>query len=333
MIRNITGTIRKTSGGIWRDAVVEFELDRSAFDGEAQYPVRPVRTITGENGQINVPLWANEDSLRPCKYICTLPDGSQFRFVLEADAGVADLNSLRSDGIEQDSPHESDQAGLVNVIKNVCGRMIAQDYPIPDEIRNNKPHTLWIQPFTATIRMVDADSIESHSRAGLPVAKPTGMNLLYAELEGLRNGMNARSLGGATLAQSLIQPLKADAVEILAGARGYHVAGGDTLGQFICDCAAKAVLLVDAGQPVASPIPTGDLINLSPDFLAEMLNKGWNGTAEQLVTALRLLLQTFEQMRDDAAMVYETVDASENNRSAAVGQLSDIFDIVSSMLS
>jgi len=117
MNRNITGTIRKTDGTVWAGAVIEFELDRSSFDQNAQYPSKPVRVVTDDDGELELVLWVNEEGLRPSKYICTLPDGSQFRFILPAGAAPADLNELRENAIEEDSPTQSQMVAFLPVMR------------------------------------------------------------------------------------------------------------------------------------------------------------------------------------------------------------------------
>src|ERR1041384_2792329 len=96
MNRNITGTIRKTDGAVWAGAVVEFELERSSYDESAQYPMHAVRTVADENGEIALTLWVNEEALRPSRYICTMPDGCQFRFTLPEGAGDRKSTRLNS---------------------------------------------------------------------------------------------------------------------------------------------------------------------------------------------------------------------------------------------
>src|SRR5882757_10612254 len=117
MNRNITGIIKKTDGTVWAGAVIEFELERSSFDESAQYPARVVRAIANESGEIAHTLWVNEEALRPSRYICTLPDGSQFRFTLPAGSGDADLNELRETAIEEDSPTQSTLVAFLPAVR------------------------------------------------------------------------------------------------------------------------------------------------------------------------------------------------------------------------
>jgi hypothetical protein len=117
MNRNITGTIRKTDGTVWAGAVLEFELERSSFDDDAQYPVRAVRAVANNVGELNLSLWANDDAPRPTRYICTLPDGSQFRFTLPEDGSAIDLSELRETAVEDDSPRQSDLIAFLPVMR------------------------------------------------------------------------------------------------------------------------------------------------------------------------------------------------------------------------
>jgi hypothetical protein len=126
MNRNITGTIRKTDGMVWDGAVLEFELERSSFDESAQYPNRVVRAVADESGEISVSLWINEDALRPSRYICTLPDGSQFRFNLPSGFGGADLNQLRETAVEDDSPTQSTLVAFLPVMRTEAQAVVDQ---------------------------------------------------------------------------------------------------------------------------------------------------------------------------------------------------------------
>jgi hypothetical protein len=126
MNRNITGTIRKTDGTVWDGAVLEFELERSSFDESAQYPNRVVRAAADESGEISVSLWINEDALRPSRYICTLPDGSQFRFNLPSGFGGADLNQLRETAVEDDSPTQNTLVAFLPVMRTEAQAVVNQ---------------------------------------------------------------------------------------------------------------------------------------------------------------------------------------------------------------
>lgn len=125
MNRNVTGTIRKTNGSVWPGAVVEFELERSSYDEQAQYPVKPVRIEADSNGEFVVSLWVNENAQRPARYICTLPDGSQFRFMMSEGVGSVDLNTLREAAVEDDSPTQSDLVAFLPVMQQKLNEELA----------------------------------------------------------------------------------------------------------------------------------------------------------------------------------------------------------------
>jgi hypothetical protein len=126
MNRNITGTIRKTDGAVWAGAAIEFELERSSYDESAQYPARAVRAVADEGGELSVSLWVNEDALRPSRYICTLPDGSQFRFTLPTGGGDADLNELRETAVEEDSPTQNTLVAFLPVVRTEAQQIVDQ---------------------------------------------------------------------------------------------------------------------------------------------------------------------------------------------------------------
>lgn len=116
MNRNITGTIRKTDGTVWPGAIVEFELERSSYDAQAQYPVKPIRAETNDDGEFSTLLWVNAGAERPARYICTLPDGSQFRFTLPQGLLDVDLCELRESAVEDNSPTQSDLIAFLPVL-------------------------------------------------------------------------------------------------------------------------------------------------------------------------------------------------------------------------
>jgi hypothetical protein len=127
MNRNITGTIRKTDGTVWAGATVSFELEHSSFDAEAQYPVNPVRVTTDAGGQLSVALWVDENSRFPTRYICTLPDASQFRFDLSDGEISADLNELRENAVEDDSPNQSALIAFLPIIRDEARQTAEQE--------------------------------------------------------------------------------------------------------------------------------------------------------------------------------------------------------------
>jgi hypothetical protein len=157
MNRNITGTIRKTDGAVWTGAVLEFELERSSYDESAQYPTRPVRAIANESGELTVSLWVNEEALRPSRYICTLPDGSQFRFTLPTGFGAADLNQLRETAVEEDSPTQNTLVAFLPVMRHEAQQIVDQALVNIDTEIDSKADQAALDTTNANLAALDAE--------------------------------------------------------------------------------------------------------------------------------------------------------------------------------
>jgi hypothetical protein len=181
MNRNITGTIRKTDGTVWAGAVVEFELERSSFDQEAQYPSKPVRAVADADGELDLVLWVNEEGLRPSKYICTLPDGSQFRFTLPEGGTPVDLNELRESAIEEDSPTASQVVAFLPIMRQEARQVVEEELVAVNAEIDTKADQTALDATDANVTQIvqdlDALSHQVDSKAAQADLNTTNANL------------------------------------------------------------------------------------------------------------------------------------------------------------
>ena len=77
-------------------AHVVFMLDRGSWTADNRnYPVDRCIAYTDTNGDFAIDLWANREGSIPTKWICTLPDGDRFDFILLASMTQIALSQLR----------------------------------------------------------------------------------------------------------------------------------------------------------------------------------------------------------------------------------------------
>lgn len=77
-------------------AHVVFMLDRGSWTADNRnYPTNPCIAYTDSNGDFAIDLWANREGSIPTKWICTLPDGDRFEFILLASMNQIALSQLR----------------------------------------------------------------------------------------------------------------------------------------------------------------------------------------------------------------------------------------------
>jgi hypothetical protein len=184
MNRNITGTIRKTDGAVWAGATVEFELERSSYDDSAQYPMHVVRAVSDENGEIALTLWINEEALRPSRYICTMPDGCQFRFTLPEGVGDADLAVLRESAIEEDSPTQSTLVAFLPVVRAEAQQLVDQAVAGLDTAIDAKADQTALDETNTTVDQL-IDGVEILSGRVDTKAEQSALNLTNSDLAAL----------------------------------------------------------------------------------------------------------------------------------------------------
>ncbi len=184
MNRNITGTIRKTDGAVWAGAAVEFELERSSYDDSAQYPMHVVRAVADENGEIALTLWINEEALRPSRYICTMPDGCQFRFTLPEGVGDADLAVLRESAIEEDSPTQSTLVAFLPAVRNVAQEVVDESLVAVNAAIDAKADQTALNETNATVDQL-IDDVEVLSGRVDTKAEQTALNFTNSDLAAL----------------------------------------------------------------------------------------------------------------------------------------------------
>jgi hypothetical protein len=179
MNREITGIIKKSDGSAWSDAVVTFELERSSYDESAQYPVQPVRSISDEDGQILANLWINENALQPTRYICTLPDGSQFRFTLTSGNVAADLNDLRENSVEDESPLKNRLAAFLPIMRNEVKNATAS---LNETI--STLHEAIVQAQETLHALIDQKADVIHAHGEMDITGGTAKGLAFFDTDG-----------------------------------------------------------------------------------------------------------------------------------------------------
>ncbi len=230
MNRNITGTIRKTDGAVWAGAVIEFELERSSFDDGAQYPVKPVHAKSDESGEISLSLWINEEAPRPSRYICTLPDGSQFRFTLPEGSEAVDLNELRENAIEEDSPSQSDQFALLPLIRSQAQQIVDQSLDAVNAEIDTKADQSALDTTDANVAQIvqDLDTLghDVEQRASQFDLDTTNTNL--AALDAVVATKAAQSALNATDDNLTQLQQEVDELEVEVGKKAYQTSLGMT---------------------------------------------------------------------------------------------------------
>ena len=167
---------RKTDGAVWAGAAVEFELERSSYDDSAQYPMHVVRAVADENGEIALTLWINEEALRPSRYICTMPDGCQFRFTLPEGVGDADLAALRESAIEEDSPTQSTLVAFLPAVRNVAQEVVDESLVAVNAAIDAKADQTALDETNTTVDQL-IDDVEVLSSRVDTKAEQTALNL------------------------------------------------------------------------------------------------------------------------------------------------------------
>jgi hypothetical protein len=95
MGRIVKGTIYHGTDQPWANTRITFELKKGSFTANRQYPKDRVVALTDALGYFEADLWVNAEGLQPSKWICRLPDGENFDFVLPTGAIPIDLSELR----------------------------------------------------------------------------------------------------------------------------------------------------------------------------------------------------------------------------------------------
>ncbi|HEV7646322.1 MAG TPA: hypothetical protein VGO50_20475 [Pyrinomonadaceae bacterium] len=224
MNRNITGTIRKTDGAVWAGAAVEFELERSSYDDSAQYPMHVVRAVADENGEIALTLWINEEALRPSRYICTMPDGCQFRFTLPEGVGDADLATLRESAIEEDSPTQSTLVAFLPAVRVEAQQVVDQAVVVLNAAIDAKADQTALDTVSGDLAALDA---EVDTKAGQLALDTTNANVsdladslfsANSSILSLSNGLTAANSAIATKAdQSALNTTNANVTTLTTG--------------------------------------------------------------------------------------------------------------------
>lgn len=97
--RTITGTIKAPTGAAVANARIVFELQGSGFAVDGQYPPRTTLAVTGNDGTFSVALWPNTLGIVATSYLCRLPTGEAFSFILpEGDGSPITLTDVRALG-------------------------------------------------------------------------------------------------------------------------------------------------------------------------------------------------------------------------------------------
>src|SRR4051812_39376674 len=91
--RVITSTILKPSGAAWKGAIVRFQPLDDAFtvSPDATFPEAVIEAVTNDSGVMTVTL----ESGLTVGYRCTLPDRSEFEFLVPAGSATT-LELLRA---------------------------------------------------------------------------------------------------------------------------------------------------------------------------------------------------------------------------------------------
>lgn len=92
--RLIQGTILDNQGIAVTNRTLTFVLDRTSYTGDATFIPKRVTVTTNSSGQFSITLWCNAEGVTPTRYICKLPDGDVFRFVLTYGITTASFESL-----------------------------------------------------------------------------------------------------------------------------------------------------------------------------------------------------------------------------------------------
>lgn len=95
MSRTVTGHIRHTNDTPWASVSVIFVLQKGAWTADSLYMPDIQEAVTDESGNFSIDLWTNSESLEPSQYVCNLPWGEKFSFVLSDGDEPVTLPQLR----------------------------------------------------------------------------------------------------------------------------------------------------------------------------------------------------------------------------------------------
>jgi hypothetical protein len=92
----VSGIIHKIDGNPWENAKIGFDLSRGSYTPDALQPKCPKIVHCDSLGQFETNLWINQEGLIADLYICTMPDGSDFRFSIPKNISEAKITFLRT---------------------------------------------------------------------------------------------------------------------------------------------------------------------------------------------------------------------------------------------
>lgn len=93
--RTVEGTIKRPDGTAWASAPVRFLLRPASETTDTQFPSGEVVATTDANGFFSQVLWCNGEGDLSSEYLCELPSGDTFYFILGTGASPVSLSTLR----------------------------------------------------------------------------------------------------------------------------------------------------------------------------------------------------------------------------------------------
>lgn len=95
-LRTVTDTVRWPNGSLAAGQVITFTLVGSSFTADELVMPTTYQVTTSVQGTFSISLWCNDQGEAPTLWQAALPDGTSFRFVLEAGNGSITLHELRT---------------------------------------------------------------------------------------------------------------------------------------------------------------------------------------------------------------------------------------------